>query len=120
MNDFLTRINEDDRPEQHEVTIGGETGTVWFRRVSAGERAELLKGQKVTHVPGTGGTVEIDLFENQTQQCMLVQFSVCDENGKRVFRNLDAVRKLTDYKVKALYEVAAKVNKEYDDDLGKS
>lgn len=120
MSDFLTTLTTDDAPEAHQVTIKGETGTVWFRRINAGERANILKGQKVSHVVGTGGTVEVDLGENENQKHLLVLYSVCKEDGKPFFKTLQEVRKLVQYKLNALYDIAVKVNREDEEDLGKS
>lgn len=120
MSDFLSRLTAEDNPEAREVTIDGETGTVWFRRLSAGEREELLKGIHVSHVPGSKGSVDIDLGQNERQRHMLVRFSVCDEDGKRVFRNLSDVQKLASRKVAVLARHAEEVNQEDDEDLGKS
>ena len=119
MSDFLTRLASEDAPEAREVTIGGETGTAWFRHLSSGERETMLRGMKISHAPGKGGTIEIDLGENEKQRQMLVQFSVCDESGKRLFKNLDAVKKLPHDRLMVLAHHAEDVNRE-SDDLGKS
>lgn len=123
MSDFLSRLTAEDKPEAREVTIDGETGTVWFRRLSAGQREQLLKGMKMIHVPGTQGTVEIDFGENEHQRQLMVMYSVCDESGKRHFKDINAVRSVPSYRIKALYKHAEEVNKadeEEDEDLGKS
>jgi len=120
MSDFLNRLIAEDEPEEREVTFDGETGSVWFRRVSGGERAQLLQGLKVSHVPGTNeGTVDVDLGNNEHQKHLLVQFSVCTEEGKRVFKTIRDVEKIPNRKLKVLLAHAEAVNKDLDDDLGK-
>jgi len=119
MSDILSRITAEDAPEAREVTIGEETFTVYFRRLNSGEREQLLKGMKVTHVPGTKGSIEIDLGENEHQRQLLVRFSACDEHGKKLFKNLESVQRLPDYKLNALAYHADQVNAASDDDLGK-
>lgn len=118
MSDFLDMLVAPDAPEAREVTVDGQTGTVYFRRISAGEREQLLKGLKVVHTPGGGSTVDIDLAENERQSQMLVLFSVCREDGSRFFTNVDQVKKLPHHKLAVLARHASEVNRE-SDDLGK-
>lgn len=124
MTDFINRLIADDEPEAREIELDGETGTVWFRRLSAGQREQLLRGLKVSHRPGTNdGSIEIDLGENEHQGQLLVLFSVCDETGKAVFKNIQAVQKIPHRKFKVLLREAEAVNKgmgdDTEDDLGK-
>lgn len=120
MSDFLSRLTAEDAPEPRDVTIDGETGVVWFRRVTAGQREQLLKGMKMSHSPGKDqGVVEIDLGANEHQRQMLVAFSVCDESGVRLFKNVDAVQKLAHRKFAALARHAEEVNRFDEEDLGK-
>jgi hypothetical protein len=120
MSDFLTRVAQDASPEAREVKIGGETGTVYFRKITAGQREKILEGLKVSHKPGTGGTVEIDLAKNEHQRHLLVLFSVVHEDGRPFFKNLDAVRAWPAAAVSTLAGHAEAVNREDEDDLGKS
>lgn len=121
MSDFLTRLTEEDAPEAREVSYNGETGTVWFRKLSAGQREELLKGTVVRHVPGSGGSIDIDLGQNEHQRQVLVLYSVCDEKGKRHFKDLPAVRRLAHDRLAALAVHAEAVNRiAEDEDPGKA
>lgn len=120
MSDFLSKLTEEDAPEAREVTIDGETGTVWFKRITAGQREQLLKGMKMSHSPGKDqGVVEVDLGANEHQRQMLVAFSTCNEDGVRLFKNVEAVQKLAHRKFSALARHAEEVNRFEDDDLGK-
>jgi len=118
MSDFLSRFTAEAGPEAREVTFNGETGTVWFRKLTAGERETLLKGMKISHSPGHGGTIEIDLGENERQRHLLVSFCVCDEQGRRAFRDVKEVKKIPAARLALLATHAEEVNRE-DDDLGK-
>lgn len=120
MTDFLSRITAEDPPEAREITVRGETGTVWFRKVTAGERRKLLEGHKIEHRPGTGAVMELDLELNEKERQLLVMFCVCDEDGKRRFKSLAEVEKIPHSKFKALANAAEEVNREIEDDLGKS
>lgn len=119
MSDFLTRLAQGDAPVPKEVTIGGETGTVYFRRISGAQREQLLKGMKLSHTPGGSGSIDIDLGENEKQRHMLVAFSVCDESGKRVFTDIKDVAKLQADRIAELWRHASAVNEE-GEDPGKS
>jgi len=116
MSDFLEKVVQEEAPISREVTIGGETGIVYFRRISAGEREQLLRGIKVEHKAGMG-SVEIELADNERQKQMLVMFSVCREDGSRFFKKIDDVKKLSAAKLEVLVRHAEEVNKA--DDWGK-
>jgi hypothetical protein len=118
MTDFLSELVEG-APEAREVTVGGKTGTVHFRRITAGEREQLLKGMKIAHTPGTGGSIEIDLAENERQRHLLVCFSVCNPDGSRHFKRVEDVKKLPSATVAALARHAEEVNRE-DEEPGKA
>jgi len=117
MTDFLNDLINDTGLISREVTLRGKTGPVYFRRISAGERAMLVKGQKITG-SGANTSVEIDLGESITAQHMLVQFSVCNEDGGKKFRTLKEVQSVDSGIVEALYQIASEVNRE-EADAGK-
>lgn len=119
MSDIVEWLSAEEALEERDVEIDGETRSVWFRRVSAGQREQLLRGLKVNHVPGENdGSIEIDLGENEHQGQLLVLFSVCKEDGKPAFRNLETVRKIPHRKFKILLKHAEAVNKDMADDPG--
>lgn len=118
MSDFLKRLAQPDAPIAKEVTIGGETGIVYFRRISGAQREQLLKGTKLAHTPGGSGSIDIDLGENERQRHLLVLFSVCDESGERLFKDIKDVRQLQADRINQLWRHASAVNEE-DDDPGK-
>lgn len=115
MTDILELLAADDPPEEREVTINGQKVKVWFRHITAGQRAALYKGQTYSFEPGSEQQVNVDLGLNQLQGHMLVQFSACDESGKPLFKDLEAVQKLPDRRVQPLVDEAARVNRELDD-----
>lgn len=110
----------EDPPEAREITIGKDAGTIWLRRISAGERRQLLEGHKIQHNPGSGAVMELDLALNEKERQQLVLFCVCDEAGNRRFKNLAEVEKIPHRKFKALANVAEEYNRDIEDDLGKS
>jgi hypothetical protein len=117
MTDFLSEAIADNGVVERDVTFRGKTGPVHFRRISAGERAQLTRGQKIVRAPDGGNAVEIDIGESVTAQHMLVQFSVCNPDGTRRFKALRDVQALDGGLVSALYAKASEVNGE--DDAGK-
>lgn len=122
MSDFLDLISNFGAPEAREITVRGETGTVYFRRMSAGQREQLLKGMKVSHTPGTKkGTIDVDLSQNERQRQMMVLFCVCDEEGTARYKRIEDVAKLPSDVVTALAREAESIDHELDeeDDEGK-
>lgn len=111
MSEFIEEMLAGEGTVQREVTYAGKTGTVHFRRITAGERGLLLKGQKIA-AHGGQSTYEIDLSENQQTKYLMVQFSVCKSDGSRFFKTLDAVKNSDAMKIEALYTIAAEVNSE--------
>jgi hypothetical protein len=113
MSDFLTRITaEANKPIGREVTILGETSTVWFRLMTAAQRHSLLAGHTYQVKKGESPTVTVDLGENETERQKLVFFCVASEDGKPFFRNLEAVKALPAPVVDALADAAKAVNRE--------
>lgn len=117
MSDFIDELLSGSPTVTREVEFEGKKGTVHFRRISAGERVLLLKGQKVLGKAGEKATVEIDLSENARTKHLMVKFSVCKADGSPVFKSVDDVSKKDAKVIDALYAHAAEVNGE--DDAGK-
>lgn len=99
-------------PVERTVEHDGKSKTVWFRKINAGERLKLARGQRVTLGDQNTSKTEIDIGDLTTRQHMLVQFSVVDENGKNVFQNVTDVQKLPNQLVDKLYQFAEDVNRE--------
>ena len=114
MSDFLTEALEADLPVERQVTINGKTGGVFFKRISAGQRAQLLKGQRVSTNAGAS-QVDIDLGENEATKLLMVHFCVCHADGRLFFKSVDEVKKIPAAKASVLYEQAAEVNRETED-----
>jgi hypothetical protein len=117
MSDFLSEAIADTGVVEKDVTFRGKSGPVYFRRISAGERAQLVRGQKIVRAADGGNAIEIDIGESVTAQHMLVQFSVCNADGTKRFKNLREVQALDGGLAAALYAKASEVNAE--DDVGK-
>jgi hypothetical protein len=73
----------------------------------------------MSHQPGKGNVVEIDLGENEHQRHLMVLYSVCDEGGKRRFKTIESVQKLPNDAVSALARHAEEVNRAQDEETGK-
>ena len=122
MTDFIDDLIAGDAPLARTITFttpDGETksGTVYFKRITAGQRQKLLAGQKFSvSRNGEASNVqsEIDLALNERQKHQLVAFSVCRADGKAVFSGPDEVAKIDALKVAALYDAASEVNAERD------
>lgn len=119
MSDFLDSILSDNEVIAREVEIDGQKGTIYFKRISAGERADLLKGQVFQFdAQNKGASMSMDSGEARERDQKLVWYSVCKEDGSRYFPSLAAVKKAKDRTVAALCRVAMEVNEE--GDAGKS
>lgn len=121
MSEFLTEVLAAvSAPVEKEVTLHGKTGKVFFRRITAGERQQILKGQKVSRTSGGSTSFELDLALNEEQRQKLVLFSVCKSDGSPYFSDIKAVQKAEHEVVEALYNVAQSLDDEAaTDDLGK-
>lgn len=117
MSEFIDELLAGSPVVAREVEFDGKKGTVYFRRISAGERVLLLKGQKVLGKAGEAATVEIDLAENARTKHLMVKFSACKADKTPVFKSLDDVAKNDAKVIDMLYQHAAAVNGE--DDAGK-
>lgn len=122
MSDFLSMMLAGEGPQAREVSFVDasgkrQSGTVHFRRITAGERQRLLQGQRYV-MDKAGGEAqmrtEIDLSANEAQKHLLVSFSVCHPDGTPAFKNAAEVAKLEAVKVNALFEAASAVNSEVD------
>lgn len=112
MSDFLNELLVDAGAVVRPVTFHGKTGDVHFRRISAGQKAEMMKGQKVQAVAGQKSTVEIDLGQNARSKALLVQYSVVKPDGTPQFRSLREAEAIDAGLLDALHVVASEVNKE--------
>lgn len=115
-NDFLSELLSPAAPIPRELKFGGKTGTAYFRRVTAGERAQLLAGQKFTKRGDEATTIDIDLGETTKGKARMVAFACVTEKGKQRFNSVADVQKVDALLVEALYELASDVNKEADED----
>lgn len=117
MSDFIDELMAGRGLVERQITVMGKTGTVHFKRLTSGQREQLLQGQKVSARNGEKAVVELDLGLNHRTRQLLVQFSVCRADGAAVFADIKAVQAADAGLIEALYEHAEAVNS--DEDLGK-
>lgn len=122
---FLQELLSGNSVVERQVTIAGKTGPVFFKRITAGEKANLMKGQRVQGKQGEKSTFEIDLGQNAITKQQMVFYSVCNEDGTRAFKKQDDVKDADSVLIDVLYEHASEVNREPDpekeeEDPGKS
>lgn len=94
-------------PKAAEVEWAGRKMQMHFRPLTAGEREQVLAGQKVS-APKNRGEVEyeIDLGANQREKSLVVFYSCCDASGKPAFASVEKVRALDGRLVDVLYRHA--------------
>lgn len=118
MSDFLSDVLEAGRAViAREVTVGGKKGTVHFRRITAGQRQELLQGQKVS--AKAVSNFELDLALNEEQKQRMVLFCTVKEDGTPYFGSIEVVKGAPSDLVQALYQVAAHLDAQ-EQDAGKA
>lgn len=105
---------------KREVKVAGKSLTAHFRRITAGERHELLKGQKVNRANGATVSFELDLGLNEIQQQKFVLYSVVNEDGTPFFKNIEEVARVDAKLIGALYQTATGLEEEEEGDAKKS
>lgn len=121
MSDFLSDLLAENGVVTRIVKFNGKEGEVYFRRISAGQKAELLKGQRVQAVAGQQSTFEIDLGENANSKALMVLYAVVNQDGTQRFKKLEQVKAMDAGVLDALYREANDVNTDdfVGDDMGK-
>lgn len=112
MSDFLSSIIGASGPIARQVTIAGQTGTVYFRQLNGEQRLQLTKGKRFNVRQGESPTIEVDLGENEAEKHKLILFCVCDEAGKSRFKDVAEIRALAGHVIDALSSEAQRVNKD--------
>lgn len=88
----------------------GTESEVYFRELTAGEALDLARG--VRSVKQKNGEMEFDFGANLENGQRLLQMTLVDSEGNKVFRNLEALRKESAKKIGKLIELANEVIKE--------
>lgn len=108
---------------ERELNYRGKTKTVYFKRLSAGERIALARGQKMTLGSGNGDgelakSVEVDVGEAMGRTHRFLSYTVVDEKGNRVFSNESEVGKLPELLVSKLQLLAEDALQDPEEELG--
>ena len=120
MSDFLDSILSTNDVIAREVTIAGQTGTAYFRNITAGERAELLRGQ-VYEYNGERTVTKLDAGDQRERDYKLAWYCVCKQDGKPYFKSLADVKRVPEHNLAPLLAVAREIVQESEtDDPGKS
>ncbi len=106
MTSLTELIAENKVAVEKQVAVGGKTVAVFFRRITAGQREQLLKGQKVSR-SGSETSFELDLALNEAQRQKFVLYTVCNADGTPFFKDVEAVRAVDSATVQALYAAAS-------------
>ncbi len=95
------------------TTFGGEkkTETVYFRELTAANTLKLVEGQKYRGNPKKGD-VEVDITSNVRAQQLLVQMTLVNEDGERIYPTPQSMEKVPARKLVALQKLAAEVHKD--------
>lgn len=113
--DFFSKIIEVATPPiKRTITILGESQVIYIKRISAGERIKLTPGNRIA-IGANAGNTEFTLQDLMNKQYLLVQLAIVDENGGKLFQNVDDVSRMPDALVKELHKHAEEANKEADE-----
>lgn len=113
--DFFSKIIEVATPPiKRTINILGESQDIYIKRISAGDRIKLTPGNRIA-IGANAGNTEFTLQDLMNKQHLLVQLAIVDENGGKLFQNVDDVSRMPDALVKELYKHAEEVNKEADE-----
>lgn len=107
---------------EKELDYKGQKKTVYFKRLTAGERINLSRGQKmlVGNKSKEHG-VEVDLGEFLERTHRYLLMCNVDSEGKRIFKKIEEVQALPEDLVSALQKLADEALVEKDqEDLGNS
>ena len=117
MTDFYKDLT-DDAPIAKTITRGKKTLTAYFRRLTAGERLQLVSGQKMTYVDGKRGDFEVDMGEVARNRHLLVKFANVTAEGAQVFGDVREVQALPDWLAAELAKYADEVNRDDAEEAG--
>lgn len=103
-------------PVERTLTYGGVSKKVYFRRINGAERLALTSSQKFL-VGGEGSkpTMEMSLQDALRKNQQLVQMASVDQDGKKLFKNLDEVQAMPAQLVEAIAKLAEEVNREVEE-----
>lgn len=108
-------------PVERELKYNGKTRAVFFKPLTAGQQLELARGQKMSQGKD-GASFELDMGDHAKRNYTLLQMTLCDEDGKRVFRNVQDMLEEPGDLIKRLVEIALEVQASQadQDEVGKS
>jgi len=104
-------------PVAKELTYAGKTETVYFKRLTAGQRLLLKQGQKGTVKAGET-SFDVDLGDVDARNHKMLAFSNCTADGKAVFKTARDVGEIPEDLCSALILLMLEVIAEPDEGNG--
>ena len=93
------------------LKYGGTETTVFFKELTGGDKLQLARGQKFTTTK-EGGSFEVDLGDQLERGYKLVQLTLVNDGGKKVYSSINDLLKEPSKKLKALVDLANEVHRE--------
>lgn len=90
---------------ERELNYRGETTTVYFREMNGGEQLALTKGQKMRGNQASG-EMEVDLYSSMEAGQKLVEYTLVNSEGKKVYSSASALQKENTSKISRLIVLA--------------
>lgn len=108
----------DDTPIEKELNYNGKTRPVFFKRLTGDQRLQLVRGQRGSVKDGAT-SFELDMGDQVARAQLMTSFSLCDVDGKPLYKNVGDFRREPEGLINALTNLCAEALKD-EDDLGNS
>jgi hypothetical protein len=119
MSNFYSELVGQNTRVAKTLTYNGKELTVYFRRLTAGERVAITRGQKFSVGEGKAHGVEMDAGETLERTHKFLSFVNVTETGAQVFKNAREVGELPEDLIAKLNDLANEALGEFEQDLGK-
>jgi len=93
-------------------TYRGESRTVFFRELTAGEQLKLSQGYKSTLRDGATETT-LDFHTEGERAHRLLQMTLVDANGRNVYTNIGKLQEEPVSKINKLVELAREASRQF-------
>lgn len=106
------------------LTVHGRSIQTWWRPLTAGQKLTLMKGHMIPVRVRTGEagepvnsapeTMQVDIGESVERNQKLVHMTLCDAEGRAVYKRLADLQAEPAWLVEALTQLASEVSTEID------
>lgn len=121
MSDIIDDLARDiSAPVEKTLTFNGRSDTVYFKPMTGGQKAQLMKGKRMAYKQGDAMSMDVDLELNERETHRVLAFCSCTADGKPRFKGPEEVAALPSPLIAALAKLAGEVNKGAGEEPGES